>query len=158
TRFSRRSTTPRTLRGFVAVALWRAGMLISRTLRPSWTRLLRKLRYTRRPAVAAHRPRLEELERRDVPSLMGNQLFPPDNPWNQKTASAPVAANSATLVNSIGANNPFHPDFGTIYNGAYIGIPINIVPDTQPKLQVIVDDWPDESDLIPVPIPAGALL
>src|SRR5262245_38712795 len=133
-------------------------MLISRTLRPSWTRLLRKLRYTCRPAVAAYRPRVEELERRDVPSLMGNQLFPADNPWNQKIAGAPVAGNSATLVNSIGANSAFHPDFGTIYNGAYIGIPINIVPGTHPKLQVMVDDWPDESDQIPVPIPAGALL
>src|SRR5262245_36003640 len=105
---SRRLTTPpECLRGLVAVALWRAGMFISRTLRASWTRLLRKLRRTCRPAVAAYRPPVEELERRDVPSLMGNQVFPADNPWNQKIAGAPVAGNSATLVNSIGANSAF---------------------------------------------------
>ena len=38
------------------------------------------------------RLQLEELEDRVVPTLLGQQLFPADYPWNQNIASAPVAA------------------------------------------------------------------
>jgi hypothetical protein len=34
---------------------------------------------------------LEELEYRVVPTLLGQQLFPADNPWNQNISNAPVA-------------------------------------------------------------------
>src|SRR5712664_4948976 len=132
-------------------------MLTLRNLGARWARL-----FTARPKsvrqFVRHVPRLEQLERRDVPSLLGNQLFPADNPWNQKITNAPVAANSATLVNSIGAGSAFHPDFGTMYNGAYIGIPFNVVSGTQPKINVIVDGYPLESDLIPVPVPNNAVI
>ena len=101
---------------------------------------------------------VELLEERNLFSLAGNQLFPDDNPWNQVIAAAPVASNSSTLVSSIGASGRLHPDFGTIYEGAYIGIPFVVVSASQPKVQVIVDAYPDESDLIDVPIPAGAPL
>ncbi len=89
-------------------------------------------------------------------TLAGNQLFPDDSPWNQRVDGAPVAANSATLVNSIGASAPLHPDFGTIYEGGYIGIPYVIVSGSQPGVNVIIDAYPDESDDDLVPIPAGA--
>ncbi len=102
--------------------------------------------------------RMEELELRIVPSLMGNQLFPSDNPWNQQITNAPVAANSATLVGSIGTTSPLHPDFGTTFNGALNGIPFNVVPGTQPKVNIIIDAYADESDLVPIPIPAGAVI
>ncbi len=101
---------------------------------------------------------LEELESRALPSLMGNALFPADNPWNEKITNAPVAANSATLINSIGANTSLHPDFGTTYGGALNGIPVNFVTATQPKINVVVDAYASESDLIPVPIPANAVI
>ena len=91
-------------------------------------------------------------------TLQGNQVFPLDNPWNRPIDSAPVAANSATLVSSIGASSHVHPDFGTIYQGAYIGIPFNVVGGTQPKIDVVLDAYADESDDVPVPIPAGAVI
>ncbi len=101
---------------------------------------------------------VEELERREVLSLMGNNLFPGDNPWNQVITNAPVAANSATLVSAIGAGTAFHPDFGTTYAGALNGIPANFVHGTQPKLRVVVDAYASESDLVTVPIPANAVM
>jgi hypothetical protein len=58
--------------------------------------------------------RLESLEDRALMTLAGNQLFPDDSPWNQRVDGAPVAANSATLVNNIGASAPLHPDFGMV--------------------------------------------
>ena len=43
-----------------------------------------------RPGRVA-RPGVEELEERAVPTLLGQQLFPSDYPWNQNVAGAPVA-------------------------------------------------------------------
>src|SRR5689334_6180614 len=93
---------------------------------------------------------LELLEDRLVPTLAGNQVFPLDNPWNERVDSAPVAANSATLVSSIGASSVVHPDFGAaIWDGGNMGIPYNVVSGTQPKINVVIDGYPDESDLLP---------
>ena len=101
---------------------------------------------------------IEALETRSLMTLAGDTLFPADNPWNQRVAAAPVAANSSTLVASIGATRPLHPDFGTIYEGAYIGIPFMVVSAGQPLVDVVIDAYADESDIVPVPIPAGALI
>ena len=112
-----------------------------------------------RPASARRRPAIEYLEDRTVPTLLGNALFPADNPWNQRVDRAPVAANSATLVASIGATSRVHPDFGAgTWDGAYLGIPYNVVRGTQPKVSVVIDAYADESDVVPVPIPAGAII
>ncbi len=89
-------------------------------------------------------------------TLAGNQLFPDNSPWNQRVDAAPVATNSATLVGSIGASVSLHPDFGTIYEGGYIGIPYVIVSGNQPTVNVVIDAYPDESDHDPVPIPPDA--
>lgn len=101
---------------------------------------------------------LERLEERTLMTLQGNQLFPADNPWNEKITNAPVAANSNALVASIGASSPLHPDFGTTFNGALNGIPYNVVSGSQAKVNVVIDAYADESDLVPVPIPAGAII
>jgi hypothetical protein len=45
--------------------------------------------------------RVEELENRTVPTLLGQQLYPSDNAWNQKITDAPVASNSAAILNNI---------------------------------------------------------
>ena len=103
-------------------------------------------------------PKLDSLESRVVPTLLGNSLFPADNPWNQQITNAPVAANSATLVNSIGGTRTLHADFGTVYDGALNGIPYNVVPGTQPRINVVIDAYPTESDLVPIPIPADAVI
>jgi hypothetical protein len=101
------------------------------------------------------------LEDRTVPTLLGNQLFPADNPWNQNISAAPVAANSASIMNSIVAtfgNGRLHPDFGQNYNTSadLYGIPYNVVHgNSTAKTNVVIDAYPDESDLLPTPIPAN---
>ncbi len=80
------------------------------------------------------------------------QVFPPDNPWNQDVSALPVHPNSAALLASIGLDTGLHPDFGTVWEGAPIGIPFVLVPGTQPKVSVSFD-YADESDPGPYPIP-----
>jgi hypothetical protein len=92
------------------------------------------------------------------PALAGCALFPADNPWNQRVDTLPVAANSAAIINSIGANTGLHPDFGSgIWNGGPIGIPYNVVTAAQKKVRVSFD-YADESDAGPYPIPAKVKL
>src|SRR5437016_192493 len=108
-------------------------------------------------------PGLEDLEGRIVPTLLGQQLFPADYPWNQKISNAPVAANSAAVIANIGSSIHIHPDWGddNPANGSspLYGIPFNVVHgNSVAKVNVIVDNYPSESDLLPVPIPANAVI
>ena len=69
----------------------------------------------RRSAVRGVSPLVEPLESRELLTLLGQQLFPSDNPWNQQITSAPVASNSAAIMNNIISqygDGRFHPDFG----------------------------------------------
>jgi hypothetical protein len=107
--------------------------------------------------------RLEALEDRAVPTLLGQQLFPQDNPWNQDVSSAPVAANSAAIIARIGTSTRLTPNWyaDDPANGAspLYGMPFNIVHgNTTPVVQVVIDNFPAESDNNLVPIPAGAVL
>jgi hypothetical protein len=111
------------------------------------------------------RLRLEELEDRTTPSLLGNQVFPADNPWNQRITSAPVSADSAGIINNIISrygDGRLHPDFGqdSLTPGAPLyGIPYNVVHgNTQSTVHVVIDAFPDESDLQDAPVPDGAVL
>jgi IPT/TIG domain len=109
---------------------------------------------------------VETLEDRVLMSLLGQQLFPSDNPWNQKIASAPVAPNSAAIINNIislnGSNGLLHPEFANqnpSSNDTLYGTPINIVHgNTQPKVQVVIGLYPSDSDIQPAPIPADAVI
>jgi len=86
----------------------------------------------------------------------GCQVLPTDNIWNTPVASLPVAANSAAIINHIGAADLMHPDFGTVWEGAPIGIPYVVVPNAQAMLPIdfaSLDGWPEESDAGPYPIP-----
>lgn len=90
------------------------------------------------------------------PRLAGCDLFPADNIWNTPIDTAPVDANSATYVNTIGANRTLHPDFGSgLWEGGPIGIPFITVAGTQPKVAVSFD-YADESDPGPYPVPTTA--
>jgi hypothetical protein len=105
----------------------------------------------------------EQLEERAVPTLLGQQIFPADYPWNQNISSAPVASNSAAIISHIGTGIHVHPDWGedSAANGTapLYGIPFNVVHgNTTPKINVIIDNYPGESDIIPVPIPANAVI
>jgi len=89
------------------------------------------------------------------PDLSGIPLFPADNPWHFDISNFPVHPNSANLVNSVGTSTGLHPDFGTVYDGAPMGIPYIVVGSGQPKLPVAFD-YADESDPGPYPAPLDA--
>jgi hypothetical protein len=90
-----------------------------------------------------------------IPGAPGCPVFPADNPWNRPVDTLPVTADSATIINSIGASTGLHPDFGAgLWQGQPIGIPYNVVPKTTRKSKVTFD-YADESDPGPYPIPAG---
>jgi hypothetical protein len=78
-------------------------------------------------------------------------LFPSTNVWNKRIDDLPVAANSNTLIRSIGWRSPLHPDFGE-YLG--YGIPYNVVDSSTPRRSVQFD-YDDESDHVGYPIPAS---
>src|SRR5262249_3335426 len=107
---------------------------------------------------------VDQLEHRLLLTLLGQQLFPSDNPWNQNIASAPVATNSTAIMNniiSLYGDKRFHPDFGQDTRGSnpLYGIPFNIVHgNSQPKVHVVIDDYADESDIEDAPVPANAVL
>ncbi|QEH31571.1 IPT/TIG domain protein [Aquisphaera giovannonii] len=118
-----------------------------------------------RPATGRRAlPRVDALESRQLLTLLGQQLFPSDNAWNQNVSAAPVASNSAAIINNIigrYGDGRFHPDFGQDSRGGnpLYGIPFNVVHgNSQPKVRVVVDGYPDESDLMDAPIPANAVL
>lgn len=77
-------------------------------------------------------------------------IFPSSNPWNRSVATLPVAANSATLIASIGLDAYLHPDF----SATGYGIPINVVGPSTPRVAVKFG-YADESDPGPYPIPAN---
>ncbi len=108
---------------------------------------------------------LQTLDDRIVPTFYGNQLFPLDNPWNQIVSSAPVATNSDAIINRIVNRHTstlkLHADWGNpATDGALWGIPVNVVDNSVPKVNVVIapNGWADESDLVPVPIPANAVI
>ncbi|MEA2457707.1 MAG: hypothetical protein QOC95_679 [Thermoleophilaceae bacterium] len=83
-------------------------------------------------------------------------VFPANNPWNQRVDGLPVAANSGTIVRSIGIDKTVHADFGSgRYQGRSIGIPYTTVPRGQRRVPVKFD-YADESDKGPYPIPPNA--
>ena len=84
-------------------------------------------------------------------ALAGCTIFPPDNAWNTRVDTLPVAAHSAEYVAGIGAELPLHADFGSSKYGDF-GIPINIVAQGAAKLPVSFE-YADESDPGPYPIP-----
>ncbi|MEA2272220.1 MAG: hypothetical protein QOI98_928, partial [Solirubrobacteraceae bacterium] len=93
---------------------------------------------------------------RSLPSAPHCPVFPRDNPWNVRVDRLPVAANSAAIVASIGANAGVHADFGSgLYNGGPIGIPYRTVSRHQRRVPVSFD-YADESDHGPYPVPRNA--
>jgi hypothetical protein len=82
-------------------------------------------------------------------------IFPEDNPWNTRIDDYPVHELSDAFIDSIGRDGFLHPDFGTYYQGAPIGIPYVYVTSEQPLVPVSFM-YADESDAGPYPIPPDA--
>lgn len=78
--------------------------------------------------------------------LQSLQVFPPDNAWNADITKWPVHKNSAAIVASIGNDKPlrYNTDMGFV-----------LVPKSQPKVDLAVVEYPDESDQGPYPLPAN---
>jgi hypothetical protein len=72
------------------------------------------------------------------------QVFPPDNPWNQVVVDWPLHPNSRNLVASVGLDKPLrgNTDMGFV-----------LVPPGQPRVEVKVLRYPQESDSGPYPVP-----
>lgn len=88
---------------------------------------------------------------------IGNlQIFPRDNAWNIDISQQPTDPNSDLLIASIGNDIMLHPDFGTVWENAPIGIPYNLVGENQPGLNVTFQ-YNSESDPGPYPIPSAPL-
>ncbi len=82
----------------------------------------------------------------DAPQIAGCAVFPPDNFWNTTVETLPAHPNSAAYIAGIGAATPLHPDFGTEWNGADIGIPFDVIPANQSLVPITFGYW-DESDM-----------
>lgn len=88
--------------------------------------------------------------------VSGCGMLPSNNIWNTPVDTLPVHANSAVYINTIGANDYVHADFGSgLWNGGPIGIPFVTVSGSQPKVNVTFD-YAGESDAGPYPIPPDA--
>ncbi|MEO7275934.1 MAG: hypothetical protein ABIX28_10010 [Vicinamibacterales bacterium] len=82
--------------------------------------------------------------------LVGRQIFPPTNWWNQDVTRAPVDARSAALIAWISgrttagstATRRLHPDFGP----PPYGFPYVVVSGDQPRLPLTFVAYGDESD------------
>ncbi len=88
----------------------------------------------------------------DGPAIGPCAMFPADNPWNTDMSQYPLHENSDAFIDSIGRDTNLHPDFGTEWEGAPIGIPYVLVTSDQAKVDVTFD-YDDESDAGPYPIP-----
>ena len=90
-------------------------------------------------------------------ALNGALAFPAGNAWNSDISAAPIDANSAALIASIGLATGLHPDFGAgLYNGAPIGIPYVVVAGNQARVAMNWTNYGDESDPGPYPVPMSA--
>jgi len=77
--------------------------------------------------------------------------------WNANVEGLPVDPRSDQYINAIGPGTGLHPDFGTVWEGAPIGIPYNIVTGSQPGVMVSFG-FDSESDHGLYPIPANPLI
>lgn len=103
-------------------------------------------------AVAQH----PELRTGPNADLGGHLLLPAEDAWNRNVSKEPVDPRSDAIIASIGADKPLHEDFGHVWKGVPAGIPYYVVGADQPRVPVIFEDYGDESDPGPYPIPPEA--
>jgi hypothetical protein len=91
-------------------------------------------------------------------NALGNlQIFPVDSPWNTDISKEATDPNSDNIIAGIGNNVYLHPDFGTVWENAPIGIPYNLVGRNL-QMATIAFQYNSESDPGPYPIPSDALI
>jgi hypothetical protein len=94
----------------------------------------------------------------ESPDIGNLQVFPDNNPWNWDISSYAVHPNSTHFIKSIGEEVTLHPDFGTVWAGAPIGIPYVVVHSGQTQLPIVYTAYGSESDPGPFPIPLDAAI
>lgn len=93
------------------------------------------------------------------PTLNGCPLFPADNFWNTPIDRLPLHPDSEAWINSIGRNRGFHMDFGSgLWDGGPIGIPFTAAPAQTAFVPINFDEFGDESDPGPYPIPPSPFI
>jgi hypothetical protein len=86
-------------------------------------------------------------------TIGGCSVFTPDDAWNKDISGAAVDSTwTAHIQSAISSGLKLHPDYGNSGSDHY-GIPINVVPQSQPSVNVTFDDYADESDPGPYPFP-----
>ncbi len=88
-------------------------------------------------------------------NLDGRRLLPNDSPWNKDISKERVDPASAKILARIGLDKTLRADFGTVWEGAPVGIPYVVVPRSQKKVPVTFT-VAEESDPGPYPIPPNA--
>jgi hypothetical protein len=84
------------------------------------------------------------------------RLFPADNAWNTPVDALPRDPDSAAYIAHMSPGTGLHPDFGTVWEGAPIGIPYVVVSGAQANVPIHFVEYGDESDAGPYPVPANA--
>ncbi len=92
----------------------------------------------------------------ESPNIGNLQVFPEDNPWNWDISTYEVHPNSDNFIDSIRPYTNLHPDFGTSWQDAPIGIPYVVVDNSQPFIDIVYTHYGSESDPGPFPIPLDA--
>jgi Nucleotidyl transferase len=88
-----------------------------------------------------------------LPGAPNCPIFPASSVWNKPVDRLAVRKDSRTLVNSIGATQYVHADFGSgLWDGGPIGIPVTVVGSSQAGTAVEFH-YDAESDPGPYPIP-----
>lgn len=85
----------------------------------------------------------------------GCKMFPAEDPWNLDISGLEADATWTRKVHELAGAANIHPDYGVDGSDLY-GIPINVVPATQPMQQVFFEWYEDESDPGPYPFPGPA--
>ena len=88
-------------------------------------------------------------------NLGGRRPLPDDSPWNKDISKERVDPASAKILARVGLGKTLRADFGTVWEGAPVGIPYVVVPQTQKKVPVTFT-YAEESDPGPYPIPPNA--
>jgi hypothetical protein len=85
----------------------------------------------------------------------GCKMFPPEDDWNLDISGLAVDTMWTAKLNELVGDANIHPDYGVDGQDLY-GIPINVVPENQPLVNVAFDWYPEESDPGPYPFPGPA--
>jgi hypothetical protein len=91
----------------------------------------------------------------DLPQIGGCDVFSADDAWNKDISKEPVDPGWTTKLAALVGDINLHPDYGNSGTEHY-GIPVGVVPESQPLVPVTFDYYPEESDPGPYPFPGPA--